>query len=114
MIIRALQTFGTDYMSVVYLYFPEESKIQNHEIYSVIRHPTYGGYLPPGLGGLFFTFTLYSIIFYLMFLLSFYLHIHFVEENELLTRFGQLYREYLKNAPAFLLNLINKGFFSAF
>ena len=34
----AVLTFGLDYMVVVYLYFPEESEIQQHEIYSVVRH----------------------------------------------------------------------------
>ncbi|MFX1370127.1 MAG: hypothetical protein ACFFAY_16170, partial [Promethearchaeota archaeon] len=28
-------TFGVDYMTVVYLYFPEESELQEHEIYSI-------------------------------------------------------------------------------
>jgi protein-S-isoprenylcysteine O-methyltransferase Ste14 len=104
MIIRALQTFGADYMSVIYLYFPEESKLINHKIYSVLRHPTYAGYLLFGLGGVFFTFTLYSIIFYLVYLACFYVHIHFVEEKELIMRFGPSYQEYIKKVPAFFVN----------
>lgn len=103
MVIRSLQTFGVDYMSVVYLYFPEESKIQEHEVYSVIRHPTYAGLLIFGIGGMFFTFTLYSIIFYLVFLAVFYIHIYFVEEKELITRFGPSYQEYMKKVPAFFV-----------
>jgi len=43
MIYRAIATFGFDYITVVYLYFPEESEIQRNEIYSVLRHPTYAG-----------------------------------------------------------------------
>jgi len=86
MIIKSLQTFGADYMSVVY---------------SVIRHPTYAGYLLFGLGGVFFTFTLYFIIFYLIFLVGFYIHTRFVEEKELIERFGSSYKEYMKKVPAF-------------
>jgi len=55
-------------MTVTYLYFPEESKIQNHEIYSVLRHPMYAGALLLGLGGMFSTLTLYSVVFLLFIL----------------------------------------------
>ncbi|MGY5879315.1 MAG: hypothetical protein RTV31_03645, partial [Candidatus Thorarchaeota archaeon] len=40
LVIRSsIMTFGIDYMTVVYLYFPEESEVQEHEIYSIVRHP---------------------------------------------------------------------------
>ncbi len=103
MMIRSLQTFGFDYMAVVYLYFPEESKIQNHEIYSVLRHPAYAGVLTIGLSGMFYTFTMYSIIFFFIYLLGFYIHIRFVEEKELITRFGAPYQDYMKRVPAFFV-----------
>lgn len=109
MIIRALQTFGLDYMAVVYLYFPEESKIQKHKIYSVLRHPTYAGALMIALGGMFFTLTIYSVIFFIVLLSGFYIHIHFVEEKELLTRFGKSYKEYMKKVPAFFVRLNKIG-----
>lgn len=103
MMIRSLQTFGFDYMTVLYLYFPEESKMQNHEIYSVIRHPMYAGALLLGLAGMFFTLTLYSVIFFLVYFLAFYIHVHFVEEKELLVRFGPSYQDYIKKVPAFFV-----------
>jgi protein-S-isoprenylcysteine O-methyltransferase Ste14 len=114
MIIRSLQTFGLDYMAVIYLYFPEESKIQNHKIYSVLRHPAYTGVLLIGLGGMFSTLTLYSVIFYLVFLVGFYIHIHFVEEKELLVRFGPSYQEYMKKVPAFFVKPNKLGVFLGF
>jgi protein-S-isoprenylcysteine O-methyltransferase Ste14 len=101
--IRSIQVFGFDYMTVIYLYFPEESEIQDNEIYSVLRHPAYAGMLLIGLGGVFYTFTLYSIIFFIVELSAFYIHIHFVEEKELIERFGPSYREYMKKVPAFLV-----------
>lgn len=104
MALRSLHTFGFDYMTVLYLYFPKESKIQNHKIYSVLRHPTYAGALLIGLGGMFSTLTLYSIIFSLVYFLGFYIHIHFVEEKELIVRFGPSYQEYMKKVPAFFVN----------
>ncbi len=109
MMLRALQTFGFDYMTVLYLYFPEESKIQNHKIYSTLRHPTYAGALLIGLGGMFSTLTLYSVIFFVVYLLAFYIHIHFVEEKELIVRFGPSYQEYMNKVPAFFVNLNKLG-----
>lgn len=101
---RAIQTFGFDYMVVLYLYFPEESQIQENEIYSALRHPTYAGALLICLGGAFLTFTILSFVVYLIFLAGFYLHIHFVEEKELIQRFGDSYRDYRKEVPAFFIN----------
>ncbi len=103
MILRSLFTFGFDYMSVLYLYYPQESRVQDHAIYSVLRHPAYTGALLIGLGGLFYIFTLYSVIFYLVFLAGFCIHIRFVEERELAARFGRSYREYMKQVPAFFV-----------
>jgi len=114
MIIRSLLTFGFDYMTVIYLYFPEESKIQNHRIYSVLRHPTYTGALTIGLGGMFFTLTPYSIIFFIVYLTAFYFHIHFVEEKELVARFGPSYQHYMKQVPAFLVKPDKLGDFLGF
>ncbi|MHA2314533.1 MAG: isoprenylcysteine carboxylmethyltransferase family protein [Candidatus Hermodarchaeia archaeon] len=58
----ALLTFGVDYMTLVYLYYPAESQVQQHEIYSVIRHPTYLGAIFFALGGLWFRFSVYSLV----------------------------------------------------
>jgi protein-S-isoprenylcysteine O-methyltransferase Ste14 len=95
----AILTFGLDYMAVVYLYFPEESEIQEHEIYSVIRHPTYLGGILLGVAGLFFRFSVYSILMCLVVFLVFRLQI-WREEKELVERFGEGYIEYRKRVPA--------------
>lgn len=92
-------TFGLDYMTVVYLYFPEESEIQEHEIYSVVRHPTYLGGILLGTAGLFFRFSVYSILLCLVVFLVFRLQI-WKEEKELIERFGDGYIEYRKKVPA--------------
>ena len=100
---RAIQVFGVDYMAVVYLYFPEESHIQENEIYSVLRHPAYASLLIIALGGTFHTFTILSIAAFLAFLLGFYVHIYLVEEKELIQRFGDSYKSYQKKVPAFFI-----------
>jgi protein-S-isoprenylcysteine O-methyltransferase Ste14 len=96
-------TFGIDYMAVVYLYFPEESEIQDHAIYSVIRHPTYLGAALLGAAGLFFRFSVYSILFFVII----YLILRFQisrEEKELIERFGNGYDDYRKRVPALLVS----------
>jgi protein-S-isoprenylcysteine O-methyltransferase Ste14 len=98
----AILTFGVDYMAVVYLYFPEESEIQEHEIYSVIRHPTYLGGILLGVASLFFRFSVYSILMGLVVVLVFGLQI-WKEEKELIERFGDGYIEYRKKVPALFI-----------
>jgi protein-S-isoprenylcysteine O-methyltransferase Ste14 len=92
-------TFGIDYMTVVYLYFPEESELQEHEIYSVTRHPTYMGAVLLGAAGMLFRFSIYSILLFVMFYLLFIFQIR-REEIELIERFGDGYREYREKVPA--------------
>jgi len=111
MLFRALETFGFDYMTVIYLYFPEESEMQYHKIYSILRHPAYSGALFLCLGALIIQFTLYSISFYLILYIGMYIHIHFVEEKELIDRFGDSYREYRSQTPAFFVYPKRLGLF---
>ena len=92
-------TFGIDYMTVVYLYFPEESEVQEHEIYSIVRHPVYMGALILGGAAVFFRCSVYSILFCLIVYLIFKVHIR-TEEGELIERFGDGYAEYRKKVPA--------------
>jgi len=94
----ALLTFGVDYMTVVYLYFPEESQVQNHEIYSVIRHPAYFAVILFGAAGLASRMSVYSILVFLFIYVLLRLHIR-REEAELVDRFGNSYAEYRERVP---------------
>ena len=114
MCIRAIQVFGFDNMVVLYVYFPEESQIQENQFYSALRHPTYAGVLLICLGGAFFTFTFLSFAAYGLLLIGFYLHIHFVEEKELIERFGDSYRGYRSKVPAFFVRPRNMSTFLQF
>jgi protein-S-isoprenylcysteine O-methyltransferase Ste14 len=100
---RALKIFGIDYMGLVYLYYPQESKLQNHEIYSVLRHPTYHTLMLWSIGSLFLRCSIYSIAFFLIFMIGINIHLKYVEEKELIERFGDSYRKYKKEVPAFFV-----------
>jgi protein-S-isoprenylcysteine O-methyltransferase Ste14 len=104
-IFKSLFVFGIDNMGLVYVYYPEESKIVDHEIYSVLRHPTYHGLILVLMGSFFLRFTLYSIIFFFIFFIGINFHLKFVEEKELIKRFGRDYREYKNNVPALFFKL---------
>jgi protein-S-isoprenylcysteine O-methyltransferase Ste14 len=91
-------TFGLDYMTVVYLYFPEESEVQDHQIYSVVRHPAYMAGVILGISAMFFRCSLYSIALFIIVYAVFRIHIR-REEAELIDRFGEGYRDYREKVP---------------
>ncbi len=98
----SILTFGMDYMAVVYLYFPEESEVQDHAIYSVIRHPAYLSASLMAVGGLFSRFSVYSILLALIVYLVLRNQIS-REEKELIERFGDEYIDYRKRVPTLLV-----------
>ena len=102
-ILKALMIFGIDNMALVYVYFPKESTLQNHEIYSVLRHPTYHGLTLILIGCIFLRFSVYSMAYLLIFLIGINLHLKFVEEKELIERFGDGYKQYKEAVPAFFV-----------
>jgi protein-S-isoprenylcysteine O-methyltransferase Ste14 len=81
---RSLTILGLDYLFTLYLYFPEESKVQKNEIYSALRNPFYAAFLIIGLGGAILTCTLYTFIIFIFYFIGFYIFLRFVEERELL------------------------------
>jgi protein-S-isoprenylcysteine O-methyltransferase Ste14 len=110
---RALDIFGIDYMGLVYVYYPEDSTLQNHEIYSILRHPTYHSLMLFCIGSFFFRFSFYSVIYFLIFIIGINIHIKFVEERELIHRFGDGYIKYKESVPALFVRLKDlKKYFS--
>lgn len=111
MLLHSMVDFGFDYMTVVYLYFPEESQIKNNEIYSMLRHPTYSGAIMMSIGATITHLTIYSFVFLAIFIIGFAIHIRFVEEKELIQRFGNSYVEYRKKVHAFFVQPSKWGSF---
>jgi protein-S-isoprenylcysteine O-methyltransferase Ste14 len=98
-ILRSLLTFGLDYMGLVYLYYPEESDVQDHGIYSVVRHPAYMGLLLVALGGVLARLSVYSLGSFLILIFGFICHLRLVEERELIHRFGTSFLDYRREVP---------------
>ena len=99
--IRAVDTFGVDYLTMLYVYYPREGQVVDHAIYGVIRHPVYAA-------GLWFVFglallngTWFGPALAVFFLLGVWGWLRLVEEKELIERFGPSYAEYRKRVPAF-------------
>lgn len=111
---QALFTFGIDYMAVVYLYYPEESELQDHRIYSVLRHPTYFAVILTAFGSFCMRFSIYSIFSFILVVIGMLFQINFIEEKELIERFGDSYRNYRKQVPALLIKPGRLGLFLKF
>jgi protein-S-isoprenylcysteine O-methyltransferase Ste14 len=110
---KTLKAFGIDYMGLVYIYYPEDSTLQNHEIYSILRHPTYHSLMLLSIGGIFLRTSIYSIIYLIIFLIGFNIHTKFIEEKELIERFGEEYKKYKEKVPAFFVRVRDlKKYFS--
>jgi protein-S-isoprenylcysteine O-methyltransferase Ste14 len=98
-VIRALTVFGIDYMALVYIYYPEESELKDNQIYSIVRHPTYFALMLITFGAWIGYLSLYALTSFILFIIGINIHLKFVEEKELLERFGQDYRDYKKKVP---------------
>jgi protein-S-isoprenylcysteine O-methyltransferase Ste14 len=99
---RAIMTFGIDTLAVTYVYFPEEGRLVDSRIYSVLRHPLYAGVLRIGIGLGAWRGTPMSLAVAASLPVGLSLWLWLVEERELLERFGEGYREYRRRVPAFV------------
>jgi protein-S-isoprenylcysteine O-methyltransferase Ste14 len=112
--IRSVFAFGADNLALLYVYHPEEGKIINSSIYSILRHPVYAGVLRVGIGLALLNGNANAIAFAILMPLGFTGWILLVEEKELIERFGQSYLDYRKHTPAFWPQLHNMGKFIIF
>jgi protein-S-isoprenylcysteine O-methyltransferase Ste14 len=98
---RAGKLFGADNALMLYVYFPAESRKVESSLYSLIRHPMYSGAMRVGLALGLWRGTIGSIIFGLLVPVGLWCWITFVEEPELLERFGAGYADYRQRVSAF-------------
>jgi protein-S-isoprenylcysteine O-methyltransferase Ste14 len=97
---RSVLTFGVDYLTMMYVYFPENSRIIDTKIYNILRHPIYAAALRIGWGLALLNTGIYALAFMPFLPLGLYGFVRLVEEKELLGRFPD-YEAYRKRVPAF-------------
>jgi len=112
--LRAVQIFGVDNLTMLYVYFPEESHLVNHKIYNILRHPAYGAVLCIAFGLALLNGGWLALACALIFLLGLWGWVCLVEEKELIRRFGPDYDDYRQHVPAFIPRLRDLGGFFEF
>ncbi len=111
--LRAVQVFGVDNLTMLYVYFPEESRLVNHKIYDILRHPAYAALLLVAFGLAFLNGSGAALLSALFFSLGLWGWVRLVEEKELMERFGPSYAAYRQHVPAFWPHLRSlRGLFS--
>jgi protein-S-isoprenylcysteine O-methyltransferase Ste14 len=109
--LRTVQTFGVDYLIMLYVYFPEESHLVDHKIYNILRHPAYAAAQRIAFGLALLNGNWFAFACALIFALGLWGWVRLVEEKELIERFGPAYVEYRQRVSAFWPRLRHlKGF----
>ncbi|MEN9563410.1 MAG: hypothetical protein RIR73_1654 [Chloroflexota bacterium] len=98
--LRSVSTFGVDNLTMLYVYFPDESRMVNSSIYKTLRHPIYGAAIYLCFGLALLNAGIYPLTFILFLPLGFFGWVRLVEEKELLERIPE-YAKYRKKVPAF-------------
>lgn len=103
--LRTVQTFGVDNLIMLYVYFPEESHLVNHKIYTIVRHPAYAAVQCIAYGVALLSGSWLALACAFIFTLGLWGWLRLFEEKELIQRFGSSYAEYRQRVPAFLPHL---------
>ena len=98
---RGVLAFGVDNVAMLYVYFPEDGRIVDSNIYSVLRHPVYAGVLRVVIGLGLLNGNANALAFVILLPLLVFGWLRFVEEKELIERFGRSYLDYRARVPAF-------------
>ena len=97
---------------MLYVYFPEESRLVDHKIYNILRHPAYASVQRIAIGLALLNGNWFALASALIFALGLWGWVRLVEERELIERFGPAYVEYRQLVPVFWARRRDlKGFF---
>lgn len=99
--LRTVLTFGVDNLTMLYVYFPEESRLVNHKIYTILRHPAYAALQLIAFGLALLNGNWFALACALIFSIGLWGWVRLVEERELIGRFGPTYLDYRQRVPAF-------------
>ncbi len=99
--LRSIAIFGVDNLNLLYVYHPEESRLIDSSIFSVLRHPIYASLMRICAGLALLNANGNSLAFIFFLPLGLIGWVRLVEEKELIERFGDSYLEYRKRVPTF-------------
>lgn len=99
--VRAVFVFGLDNLSLMYVYYPAESRLVSSNVYSTLRHPIYSAVLRFIFALVLWNGSAFALFAGVMAPLSMFVWVRTVEERELIERFGEGYRDYRRHVPAF-------------
>ena len=91
--------YDIDIASYVYIIYPEESRKLDGGLYKFVRNPQYLGRSIICIGLAVIANNLLAFFVALIYFLAFYL-LGFIEERELIKRFGESYKIYCKKVPS--------------
>ncbi len=97
----------------IYMLFPEEGEQIKSKIYSFIRHPMYAGDLCLAIGFAFIKNNLFAFIIALIAFIPFIIAIKY-EDKELIKRFGDAHKHYIKETGAIFPHFRKIGKFLKF
>lgn len=97
----------------IYMVFPEEARRVNSDIYSYIRHPMFAGDLCLALGFALLKNNLLAVFAALICFIPFLFEAR-LEDEELVKRFGEEHRSYIRKTPAIFPRVRDVGKFLRF
>ncbi|MFX1307395.1 MAG: methyltransferase family protein [Promethearchaeota archaeon] len=97
----------------IYMLFPEEGTQIKSNIYSFIRHPMYAGDLCLAIGFAFLRNNLFAFLIALIAFIPFIVAMRY-EDKELIIRFGEKHKQYIKQTGAIFPHLKDIGKFLKF
>jgi methanethiol S-methyltransferase len=86
---------------LMYVYFPDESRLVSSNVYSVLRHPIYSAVLRFIFALVLWNGSAFALFAGVMAPLSIFVWVRLIEERELIERLGDGYRDYRRRVPAF-------------
>lgn len=101
---KGIQSLEIDRVMLVYTIFPERGSAVQSRLYEYLRHPLYSAYVRFSFGIALLSGTIPGLLCAFVFGLKIFI-LSKLEEKELIGRFGQSYKEYMKKVPAFIPRL---------
>lgn len=101
---KGIQSLRIDRVTLVYTVFPERGEQVQSQLYEYLRHPLYSAMARLSLGLALLSGTLPGLLCAFVFGLKLFI-LSKLEEKELIQRFGESYKEYMKKVPAFFPKL---------